>query len=173
MKLEQAPDFKKTQELLALFADLRKTRRPLNLTTDEFDKVLRWKLCGQYGRTKKHHAGNSDELLRNITQCTFSISHDERDYRLQLRTGLLCVLRGVGVPVASAILALTHPEDYGVIDVRGWRQVFGGKRTQFSVSDYLRYMKELWRLADELGPTWSPQKVDYAIWVYDAQHSGI
>lgn len=33
----------------------------------------------------------------------------------------LCRLRGVGIPVASAFLALTDPERYGVIDIRVWQ----------------------------------------------------
>jgi hypothetical protein len=76
-----------------------------------------------------------------------------------------CVLRGVGVPVASAVLALVFPEEYGVIDFRGWWQIFGEKRSIFSISDYKRYLCELRHLADELN--WPVQEVDLAIWEYD------
>jgi 2C-methyl-D-erythritol 2,4-cyclodiphosphate synthase len=75
----------------------------------------------------------------------------------------------VGVPVASAILALVFPEKYSVIDFRGWRQVFGEERTTFSVSDYRRYLTEIQKLAQELG--WIVQEVDLAIWEYDRINS--
>lgn len=77
---------------------------------------------------------------------------------------------GVGVPVASAVLALVFPEKYAVIDFRGWRQVFGEERTTFSVSDYRRYLREIRRLALEL--EWCVQEVDLAIWEYDRINGG-
>ena len=79
---------------------------------------------------------------------------------LRIRTGVLTALPGVGVPVASAILALVDPETYGVLDFRAWRQVFPKKRVDYSVSGYLRYMQKIWPLVDEL--QWTAQEVDLA-----------
>jgi len=45
-----------------------------------------------------------------------------------VRLGLLVALSGVGVPVASAALALTEPQQCCVVDFRGWRAVFEEKR---------------------------------------------
>ena len=96
-----------------------------------------------------------------------TITHPDPGYELELRVGLLCTLRGVGVPVASAILALVYPEEYGVIDFRVWRQVFGEERSMFSISDYKRYLHEIHKLAKELA--WTVQEVDLAIWGYDKE----
>lgn len=85
-----------------------------------------------------------------------------------MRVGILCALRGVGVPVASAVLALAFPDEYAVIDFRGWRQVFGEDRRQFGVGDYKRYLGEVRRLAREL--EWPVQEVDLAIWHYDTRN---
>ena len=82
---------------------------------------------------------------------------------------VLSALEGVAVPVASAILALTEPERYCVIDFRGWRAVFGGSQTAFTVTDYLRYRCEVARLAAKLG--WPVQEADAAIWEYDRKRS--
>jgi hypothetical protein len=83
--------------------------------------------------------------------------------------GLLVALPGVGVPVASAVLALTDPERYCVIDFRGWRTVFDEERTAFSIRDYLRYRGEVARVAVNLG--WPVQETDLAIWEYDRRRT--
>ncbi|MEJ5240388.1 MAG: hypothetical protein WHS87_04250 [Anaerolineales bacterium] len=158
-------DYAETERLKKQFAGLRQERVPLYLTLDEFDEILRWKLRGQYGRQREQRKVNTDEVIRTVTTAALSLTHPDDDYETELRLRILCTLRGVGVPVASAILALVFPERYAVIDFRGWRQVFDEERTTFSVSDYKRYLREIRRLARELG--WSVQEVDLAIWEYD------
>lgn len=164
----QAVDATETDELKADFAQLRRGRNPLYLTTTEFDRVLRWKLRQQFGRQRSHRAANTDAVIRSVTGLALTIEHADPDYQIELRIGLLCCLRGVGVPVASAFLALVFPEDYTVIDFRGWRQVFDKDRRTFSVPDYRKYLCEIRRLARELG--WSAQEVDLGIWEFDRRN---
>jgi len=158
---------RETEGLKKRFARLRAERGAFFLTKSEFDEVLRWKLRGQIGRQRSRRAGNTDELIRAVTGLALSLCHEDKDYELELRLGILCSLRGVEVPVASAILALVSPEEYAVIDFRGWRQIFGEERTSFSISDYKRYLAKIRELARELG--WQPQEVDLAIWEYDVE----
>ncbi|NQS90632.1 hypothetical protein HQ584_12685 [Patescibacteria group bacterium] len=160
-----AEDYEKTEEIKNYIQSLKDTRDPFYLNSEEFDRILRWKLRQQYERQKKIRSKNTDDLIRAVTSIALTISHDDEDYKLDLRFKLLMVLRGVGVPVASAILALCFPEKYAVIDFRGWRQFFGEDKRYFSIKDYKKYMKEIKRLANELG--WLPQEVDLAIWEYD------
>jgi len=110
---------------------------------------------------------NTEDIIRDITCLAFNISHEDEDYELELRLRLLTALRGVEIPVASAVLALCYPEQYAVIDFRVWRQIFGVEKRNFSINDYKRYLKEIKRLAAELG--WLPQEVDLVIWEYDRQ----
>lgn len=161
-------DFGYTAQLKAKFKRLREERRPFFLTMDDFDEILHWKLRQQYGRQRHLRQHNTDEVVRTVTEAALTITHRDKDYELELRVGILCALRGVGVPVASAILALVYPEEYAVIDYRAWRQVFSEKRTTFSIGDYKRYMKAIRPLARELG--WPVQEVDLAIWEYDRMH---
>lgn len=158
-------DFEYTQKLKAKFSTLRQTRQPFYLTAAEFEEILKWKLRNQFGRQRDYRKANTEEVIRVITQTTFSITHPDKDYELDLRIRVLCVLRGVGIPVASAVLALVLPDEYAVIDFRGWRQVFGEEKGQFSLPEYKKYLGELRGLADELG--WLVQEVDLAIWEYD------
>jgi len=164
-------DYDQTERLKRQFAVLRRERVPLYLMLAELDEILRWKLRGQFGRQRERRRLNTDEVIRTVTMAALSLTHPDEDYETELRLGLLCTLRGVGVPVASAILALVFPEKYAVIDFRGWRQLFSERRTTFSVSDYKQYLGKLRRLACELG--WSLQGVDLAIWEYDRVHCGL
>ena len=158
-------DAEDTIALKARIAHIRLNREPFYLTAGEFQSILEWKLGQQLGRGRKLRVANTDELIRAVTGFALTISHSDPDYEIELRIGALCLLRGVGVPVASAVLALAFPEKYAVIDFRAWRQCFGVDQTVFWVNDYKRYMREIQRLADELG--WPPQEVDHAIWEYD------
>ena len=138
------------------------------LTYSELDEVLKWKLRGQYERTARYRRGLADETVRVVTKAAFGIQLQEKSLELRIRTGVLTGLPGVGVPVASAILALVDPETYGVLDFRAWRQVFPKKKMDDSVSGYLQYMQKIWFLVDEL--QWTAQEVDLAIWQYDLEH---
>lgn len=153
------------RDLLSRFSTIRATRQPLYLTANDFEVILAWKLRSQYGRQKQLRRANTEEVIRTVTGVGLTITHPEPDYELELRVGLLCTLRGVAVPVASAILTLVFPETYGVIDFRAWRQVFGKERSGFTISDYKRYLNAIRPLARELGYT--VQEVDLAVWQYD------
>ena len=71
--------------------------------------------------------------------------------------------------IASATLALTTPDDYCVIDFRGWRALFSEERKQFTEGQYLRYRAGVRCLADQLG--WSVQDTDHALWDLDRSQS--
>ncbi len=111
-----ASDYAETERLKAKFAKLREERRPPYLTLDEFEEVLIWKLAGQYHRQREMRRANTDEVVRTVTQAALNVSHPNQDYETELRVGILIALRGVSIPVASAVLALTFPEKYAVID---------------------------------------------------------
>jgi hypothetical protein len=166
----QQADIEDTMRLKAKLAQLRDERKPLYLTEEEFEEILRWKLGQQIGRQRALRKVNTDEVIRAVTGLALTITHANKDYELELRVNILCALRGVAVPVASAVLALTFPDEYTVIDYRGWRQVFGKESTAFSIADYKRYLGEIRRLAEELD--WPVQEVDHTILEYDKRHNG-
>jgi len=165
-----AVDYEETRRLKEKLARVRRERQPLYLTAAEFEETLQWKLGQQIGRQRKRRSANTEEIIRAVTGLALTIAHSDKEYELELRMGILCSLRGVAVPVASAVLALVFPEEYAVIDFRGWWQVFGEGETVFSIPKYKRYLREVRRLADELG--WPVQEVDHAIWEYDRRNSG-
>jgi hypothetical protein len=161
----QEIDSADTDALKARMATLRASRQPLFLTASEFDDILQWKLGQQIGRQRAKRAANTDELIRQVTGLALSLHHADKTYETELRLAILCALRGVAVPVASAVLALVFPEQYAVIDFRVWHCLFGEDMTVFSIRDYHRYMSKLVPIALELG--WPVQEVDHAIWEHD------
>ena len=159
------PDFEMTQALKLKLANARANRQPFYLKLDEFIEILSWKLGKQYNRGEAYREENTEEIVYIVTQASFAITHSDLDYETDLKVGILCTLRGVGVPIASAILALTFPEKYAVLDFRVWRQIFDKQQENFSITDYKAYLKKIQELSAELD--WLPQVVDRAIWLYD------
>ncbi|TSC71696.1 MAG: Uncharacterized protein G01um101438_950 [Parcubacteria group bacterium Gr01-1014_38] len=164
-----ASDYAETERLRGRLQELRTQRASFFLTRDEFEQILRWKLRGQYGRQQTLRAVNTEDVVRAVTGLALTLTHEDPDYELELRFGILCALRGVSIPVASAILALTYPEEYAVIDFRGWRQMFGEQKNNFSLADYKRYVRAVRTLAEMLG--WAAQETDAAIWEYDRRQT--
>ena len=163
-------DAQAAKELEGQFRRLLATRTRFYLSLGDLQPILRWKLRGQYGRQSEIREENTDAIVRLLTRAAFAIRHRDWAREAELRVKVLCALRGVGVPVASAILAIVEPRKYGVVDFRAWRQVFGEKKVAFTVGDYTRYLGELRRLAREL--RWGVRDVDEAIWELDRRRNG-
>lgn len=163
-------DYVLTEKLKAKFHSIKKSREPMFLEYDEFEEILKWKLRGQHGRQKELRRKNTEVIIREVTRTALSIELEDEEYETELKIGLLCTLKGVAVPVASAVLALIYPNKYCVIDFRGWRQMFGERKDTFLISDYKRYLSEVRRIANEIG--WQVQEVDLAIWELDRRRNG-
>ena len=158
-------DYDLTEELKRELRNAWEVRKPFYLTRAELERIFKWKLRLQYGRQAALRASTTDRIYQIVTRAAFEIRRDNWPYEATVRLGILTALPGVGVPVASAILALTQPDRYCVIDFRGWRAVFGVDRRSFTVAQYLEYVRQVRRLAHELG--WAVQEVDLALWEYD------
>jgi ATP adenylyltransferase len=159
-----AEDQSETDRLKVLLASLRRDRKPFYLTSVELEPILRWKLRGQYSRTAKHRATNSEEDIRAITQSAFAIVNSDKEEEARLRLEKLQELGGIGIGVASAILSLVHPSEYVVIDPFGWWAIYREDRSDkgFTISQYLRYRAAAAKIASSLG--WTVQEVDHALW---------
>lgn len=98
-------------ETRRVIGELQDARRRGYLTRAELITVCRWKSP----RAIRHIRRNRSATIRSITKEAFSTRSE------QLKLSLLTHLHGVSVPMASAILTLTHPRRYGVIDIRVWQ----------------------------------------------------
>lgn len=138
---------------------------------------MHWKLRTQYGRNARHLARLTEADLRDSTAAMFLIDGDNPVEVAVARVRLLGdpasphKLPGVGVPVASAIAALTDPARCCVVDFRGWRAVFGEERSSFTSNQYRTYVKAITDLAGQLG--WGVAETDIAAWALDAKRSSL
>jgi hypothetical protein len=127
-----------------------------------FNEIVTWKLAGQEDRTRGLRDRLTDDLVRKITACAFSLAHPDRDYLTRARLYVLQGIPGVSTGVASAILALTFPDQYCVIDPRIWKAIYGQNQKQFSLADYRHCLADVLPAAVTLG--WPPQEVDFFAW---------
>jgi hypothetical protein len=91
-----------------LIDELKEVLQRGYFTKKEFLKMAIWKSS----RPKNWYLSNSKDKIIEISKKLFSTNYEKR------RIELLTKLRGVSIPVASAILMLTDPKNYGVIDIR-------------------------------------------------------
>lgn len=159
------PDYQKTERLKSDLTRLRAERRPFHLGAAELEPIFRWKLRGQYRRKVAERTRNTDVVFRAVTRAAFAAEDAGSDFEAKMRLRILDALPGVGIPVASAMLALSEPARYCVIDFRGWRAVFREDKRSFSVREYLEHRHAAAGFGRELG--WPVQEVDFAIWNYD------
>ena len=148
-------------ETLQLIRDLRVVRQRGHLTKREFLAICRWKSP----RAIRHFMKNSPDRIRRHSAMALA-SRSEL-----ARFEALTALDGVGAPMASAILTLTNPRRYGVIDIRVWQLLFelGTVRTKpggvgFTFSDWHHYLVELRYHAKQLGV--SVRAVEYSLFLY-------
>ncbi|MBI4636592.1 MAG: hypothetical protein HY727_09625 [Candidatus Rokubacteria bacterium] len=144
-----------TQQLIRRLRHVRKRRW---FSRAEFLEMCRWKSP----RARRQYERNPAPTIRRVSRLVLT-TRSERQ-----RLALLTSLRGVGVPMASAILTLIDPERYGVLDIRVWRLLFGirsvtqNPRGQgFTVDQCCRYLATLRHHARRLGVT--VRTVEYSL----------
>jgi hypothetical protein len=132
----------------ALIAELRHVKKRGEFSRAEFLRMSRWKSP----RAAPHYARNTAARIRRVSRAVLATRSERR------RIELLAGLRGVSIPVASAILTLIDPERYGVLDIRVWQLLHalgavsgnpGGRG--FDAADWERYLACLRPIAPRLG----------------------
>ena len=129
---------------------LRAAKRRGHLTPRELHDVCRWKSARAIRRIRE----NSHHRVRAATAAALATHNEQR------RLEALLELRGVGIPMASALLMLVDPKRYGVIDIRVWQLLYtlrmvheNRKGTQFRPGHWDQFLAILRRLASKLRVT--------------------
>lgn len=100
------------------------------MTRDEFLKIGMWKSK----RTKNHFLKNDGAFVKEITRIAFSPNASER-----MRIEILQLLKGVGYPVASALLHFgLNSAKYPIIDFRALWSLYAMNK------DKIKYDFDLW-----------------------------
>jgi thermostable 8-oxoguanine DNA glycosylase len=168
--IDRADDSQETLDLISHFNVLKTQRKPMFLDKSDFENILKWKLRNQFGRQLNLRQLNTDEIIRKITKLVFEIEHSSDNYETELKLRILTSIKGVEIPIASAILTLTNPDKYAVIDFRVWRQLFGIRKSYYTMTDYLKYLGVIKELSIKYDL--KLQQIDMAIWQYDIEQNG-
>ena len=112
--LDNEPITREDPDTASLMRRLRHVRVDRGLSRREFLEICSWKSP----RSIRHCRRNSAESVKSVVRQAFASRSERR------RMELLTSLHGVSVPTASAILTLTNPRRYGVIDIRVWQLLF-------------------------------------------------
>jgi len=123
---------------LSALAILKPCKARGYLTKDDLRTVARWKSS----RAIRHIEANSPLKIRTLTTKAFATANEES------RLKFLDELKGVSIPMASAILMLTDPKRYPVIDIRAWQVLHSMgavaenvKGTGIRCSQWVKYLK--------------------------------
>ena len=134
----------------ALVRDLASVRARGAFTRREFERMCRWKSP----RAQHLWRANSASRIAAVSRAVLAAGGE------RARMEWLTSLRGVGVPMASAILTLVDPRRYGVLDIRAWqflfatRAVTANRRGQgFTIGQWEEYLGALRAYARRLGVT--------------------
>jgi thermostable 8-oxoguanine DNA glycosylase len=135
-----------------------------------FNKREFLEMCGwKSPRPRRLYESNSVAEVRRVSIGVFAAECEKK------RVELLTTLKGVGIPTASAILTLTDPQDYGVIDIRVWQLLYqyGAVASRpsgvgFSCENWLEYLERLRHWARKFDTT--ARDVEIRLFEYHKEH---
>lgn len=145
------------QELPPLFEE----RTPPYITLPELVKVTEWKMARGVWRARNLVLvrGNDEHAVIQFSTEAFNMASD-----LKAAIAKMSELQGVGPATASAVLAAVHPETYPFFDELVAAQLSELEQVTFTLSYYTRYTAALCQRAFSLGETWTPARVERALW---------
>ena len=133
-----------------LIQRMRAAKRRGWLTRSELEAVCYWKSPRVIG----HIRANTPGQIRSATR----VALRTRSERLRLEN--LTQLKGVSVPMASAVLMLLNPKRYGVIDIRVWQLLHelgtikqNASGVGFGFNNWYQYLMIIRYLAKKLNVT--------------------
>jgi hypothetical protein len=133
-------------------------------TQDDLEWIIRWKSQ----RAAGYFDDNDPELVAD------TVAEAVEAQGPASKIDILRELRGVEVPMASAILVFMDPEAYTVLDERAWNTLNRAGFLEDSIpghpktADYLRYLGVCHSLSQELDI--SLRTLDRALWAIGIEH---
>jgi hypothetical protein len=159
--IDETPDFedKVAVDLFKLSTIIRKQGF---INKFQAIKILKWKSP----RPLRHYIINSDEDFILITKLAFRQESD------RLKIHILKALSGVNYPSASALLMFYDKENYPIIDIRVWKQLYDLKLVKenprgqnFTLNQWESYLLKIRLLAKEHNIT--ARQVEKRLFDYD------
>ena len=124
----------------------KKWRKKGYLKKKQFMEICLWKSR----RAKKRYDSNDATLVKKITQEAFAESDEKK------KIEKLTELKGVRIPVASAILSVTDSKKYPIIDVRcvcALEDLGEIDWVDITIENWDKYLTKIRNLAKQYGKT--------------------
>lgn len=103
----------------------KKFNRNGYVTKTDLISITKWKfqgrLIGRQKRVLKYIERNSESDIKEKSSKAFSITEDNKRLNLLSAPNIL----GVGNALSSVILSFFDPQNYGILDIHAWRELFG------------------------------------------------
>ena len=72
------------------------------------------------------------------------------EYETEVKIKILTSLKGIGTPLATAVMAITEPQKYCIVDSVLWAYIFNEEKSSFTINDYLKFHKIILNLSKKL-----------------------
>jgi len=144
-----------------LFGEISKNfRKNKTLSEEEFFKIIIWKSNRVKGKVLVG-IRKSRKSVKQIMREVYNVKTQEEKIKILIN------IKGIGLPIASAILTVCYPEKFTVLDYRVWDILFRDKRVKSksvpnTISRYLDYVRVCKNYAKEL--KLSLRDFDKAMW---------
>ncbi len=139
---------KEDERTAVLIKLLRHVKQEKVLTKAYLVAICRWKSPRAIRLIESNHPAT----IKSLTKKALTTRSEQQ------KIEYLTQLKGVNIPMASAILTLINPKRYGVIDIRVWQLLFAinsvrskPKGIGFTFKNWYHYLKILRYHAKELG----------------------
>jgi hypothetical protein len=133
-----------------LMKKFRSVKKNGFLTKEELIQVCYWKSP----RAIKYIKSNRADTIKKITTTALSSRNEAQ------KITELVKLKGVSIPMASSILTLINPKQYGVMDIRVWQLLYqtgiattNSKGTAFKIEEWLLFLNTLRHFAKTMNVT--------------------
>lgn len=132
---------------------------PSYLTKDALANIEIWK----WGRRRGLVDANEEEFIREVTRASFSAKSER--FKLEVLT----LLNGVGIRMASTILAFRYPQRYTVMDWRAWKSLKSFSMLEGEIEDTYDCWQRYNSVCQELAARnrVSLRKLDKALWQFN------
>ncbi|MDB4948195.1 MAG: hypothetical protein JWM27_844 [Gemmatimonadetes bacterium] len=141
-----------------------------HVTHAELVKVTEWKMARGVWRARNLvlvRGNEPAEVERASTEALAAVPDPARPIAILAR------LAGVGPATASAVAAAAAPEVYPFFDELVGAQVPGLGEVAFTPKYYAAYASALRERAAKLGGSWTPAKVEQAVWANSGGKAGV
>ena len=122
-----------------LFGEISKNfRKNKTLSNEEFFKIIIWKSNRAKGKVLTGIKKNN-KSVRRIMRDVYDTKNPEEKIKI------LTKIKGIGLPIASAILTVCYPNKFTILDYRVWNILLKdkkvkGKNSPKTISEYLDYV---------------------------------